>query len=482
MTLEISAVTTQEKAPSGARALPLAQRDEPVGAISPVPRIQPLDRRRLQSYLALMGADIAAILLGFAAAGFFYLGEFAGVQPMIQAQLILPLFLTIALYNGSYSLDGLQRPFVSLARGLLALAFSAALVTFFAFYTKTGAEFSRIVLSLGLLIAGLLMAFGRDMMRGFVSWRCGQRIENLLVLDDDGPAIDLPDALSMRAADYGLRPDLDDPATLDRIGEALLPMDRVIVSCPPERRERWAMVLKGISVEGEIIDDTVNRLGALGARHIAGQGLLLVSHRPLGLRSRVMKRLLDLAITVPALVVLAIPMLIIAAAIKLEDGGPVFFVQRRMGRANRFFEMLKFRSMRFERSDAEGTQSASRDDDRVTRIGRFIRRTSLDELPQLFNILRGEMSLVGPRPHALGSHAGQKLFWEIDARYWQRHRLKPGLTGLAQVRGLRGATDTEDDLTSRLHSDLQYLDGWSLWRDLAIVAGTARVLVHDRAF
>ena len=123
-----------------------------------------------------------------------------------------------------------------------------------------------------------------------------------------------------------------------------------------------------------------------------------------------------------------------------------------------------------------------RGDQRVTRVGNFIRRTSLDELPQLFNVLRGEMSIVGPRPHALGSQAGDKLFWEVDDRYWERHALKPGLTGLAQIRGFRGATDREEDLAGRLESDLEYRDGWSLQRDIGIIFGTIRVLVHDRAF
>jgi lipopolysaccharide/colanic/teichoic acid biosynthesis glycosyltransferase len=157
-------------------------------------------------------------------------------------------------------------------------------------------------------------------------------------------------------------------------------------------------------------------------------------------------------------------------------------VQKRTGRGNRFFPIFKFRSMRVEKLDASGNRSASKDDDRITRIGRFIRRTSIDELPQLFNVLRGEMSIVGPRPHAIGSLAGDKLFWEVDHRYWLRHSLKPGLTGLAQVRGFRGATDTESDLADRLQADLEYLDGWTIWRDLKIIVNTVRVLVHDRAF
>lgn len=138
--------------------------------------------------------------------------------------------------------------------------------------------------------------------------------------------------------------------------------------------------------------------------------------------------------------------------------------------------------MRLAGLDHHGARSAQRGDRRVTRIGAIIRRTSIDELPQLFNVLKGEMSIVGPRPHALGSQAGTKLFWEVDEQYWTRHALKPGLTGLAQVRGLRGATDVESDLTRRLDADLEYLNGWSIWRDIGIVLGTLRVLTHSKAY
>jgi len=209
---------------------------------------------------------------------------------------------------------------------------------------------------------------------------------------------------------------------------------------------------------------------------------LRVSIGPLGMRARVTKRLFDIAFAGTALVLLSPLLVIVAAAILIEDGSPVLFVQRRVGRANRFFQMYKFRSMATGRSDHDGHNSTKRGDERITRVGAFIRRTSIDELPQLFNVLKGEMAIVGPRPHALGSQAGEKLFWEIDERYWERHALKPGLTGLAQIRGFRGATDQETDLTDRLQADLEYLDGWSLARDIQIVFSTLRVLVHDQAY
>ena len=138
--------------------------------------------------------------------------------------------------------------------------------------------------------------------------------------------------------------------------------------------------------------------------------------------------------------------------------------------------------MTLEGADSHGNRSASRNDDRITRVGKFIRRTSIDELPQLLNVLSGTMSIVGPRPHALGSRAADKLFWEVDPRYWHRHAAKPGLTGLAQVRGYRGATIIEDDLRNRLQADLEYLDTWSIWRDVKIIVMTFQVMVHKNAF
>ena len=175
--------------------------------------------------------------------------------------------------------------------------------------------------------------------------------------------------------------------------------------------------------------------------------------------------------------------LVIALWIRLGSPGPIFFRQQRTGQNGKPFPMLKFRSMYVAGTDLDGNVSPEgRDDRRITRVGRLIRSTSIDELPQLLNVVAGSMSLVGPRPHALGSLAGSQLFWEVDDRYWHRHACKPGLTGLAQVRGFRGATHRREDLVNRLQADLEYLNGWTIWRDLSIIVGTARVIVHRNAF
>ncbi len=186
----------------------------------------------------------------------------------------------------------------------------------------------------------------------------------------------------------------------------------------------------------------------------------------------VAKRLMDIVIALSGLFVLGIPMLLAAIAIHLEDRGPILFRQRRTGFANVGFEIWKFRTMRHHGADMGRLRQATRDDPRVTRIGAWLRRSSIDELPQLFNVLRGEMSVVGPRPHAPGTCAGGKPFEMITPHYPARHRVRPGLTGLAQVRGWRGETETEEKLLHRVEADLEYIQNWSLALDLAIIART----------
>jgi len=441
-----------------------------------------LERRRLQCYFGLMAADAAALFLGFALADYAYMGRAGLSEATMLAPLLLPIFLTIALYNSSYSIEALRKAPVGIARAQAALLISATAVVFIAFYLESSLVFSRRAFTLGVIVSSLVLFLTRMQMRTFVTAMCGPWVINRLVIDDGGPKVEMPGAIRISAAAYDLRPNLDDPHAMDRVGLVLRNIDRVIVSCPPERRPAWAMTLKGANVDGEVLDDVVMALGAQGARVSHGHGMLLVSVGPLGLRARAVKRLFDLVLAGSALLALSPLFLAVALAIRIEDAGPVFFVQRRMGRGNRFFRIFKFRSMTVAQADGDGNVSASRSDQRVTRVGRFIRSTSIDELPQLFNVMKGDMSIVGPRPHAIGSQAGSKLFWEVDLRYWQRHCLKPGLSGLAQVRGFRGATESESDLVNRLQSDLEYLEGWTILRDIKIILMTLRVLVHDRAF
>ena len=358
----------------------------------PFEQAQPLERRRLQAYLALIAGDVLAIFTAFCLSGYLYLASNGLAQAALLAQLLLPVFLTVGLYNGAYSLATLQSSQTGMLRAMSALGISAAAVVFIGYYTKSNATFSRVMFTSGALFALVLLCWTRLQMRAFVRWRCGSRVVNELLIDDAGPQINLPGAMRANAAQLGLVPALHDPAALNRIGTVLNAIDRVVVTCPPERRAAWASVLKSANIAGEVVDDTVAELGAHGARTVGGHGFLRVSIGPLGMRARVTKRMFDTVLAGIALILLIPVLLIVAAAILSEDGSPILFVQRRVGRANRFFEMYKFRSMAAGRSDHEGRQSTERGDARITRVGAFIRRTSLDELPQLFNVLKGEMS------------------------------------------------------------------------------------------
>jgi len=443
-----------------------------------------LERRRLRAYALMLLVDGAIFNICFALAALLWVGQWWETRTMLAAQAMLPVYFTIALYNRTYGVQALDDWLLAARRALIALVISAGLINFVAFYTKSNDDFSRASVTLGLLFTASLLVLFRYLMAGLIARRWGGQVKNRLVIDDGGSDFPIEGAVSIKAADYNLDPGSHDPFMLDRLGKLLRNQDQVVVSCPRERREAWAFLLKSAGVYGEIVSEPAHSLGAVGVHRYddLDRTTLVVSTGPLGLRARILKRAFDVVIAGGALLALSPLLIAVAIAIKLEDGGPVLFVQRRLGRGNQFFDMFKFRSMRHDKLDHNGERSAARDDDRVTRIGAFIRRTSIDELPQIINVLKGDMSIVGPRPHALGSRANNKFFWEVDSKYWQRHCLKPGLTGLAQVRGHRGATEQEKDLTDRLQSDLEYIAGWSLRRDISIVLRTVMVLKHDNAY
>ncbi len=194
----------------------------------------------------------------------------------------------------------------------------------------------------------------------------------------------------------------------------------------------------------------------------------------------VVKRGLDIVIATTAIIVGALPMLAIALLIRLDSPGAPLFRQTRIGLHGTRFALWKFRTMHHDACREAGFRQATRQDPRITRFGAWLRRTSLDELPQLLNVLTGDMSLVGPRPHAPGTRAGRRLFEDVTHRYAARHQIRPGMTGLAQIRGWRGETDTEEKLLLRIESDLEYIANWSLALDLKIIWRTAWCLLRMR--
>lgn len=185
-----------------------------------------------------------------------------------------------------------------------------------------------------------------------------------------------------------------------------------------------------------------------------------------------LKRTLDITGASIALVALAPVLATVALLVKLDSKGPVLFSQVRWGMNGRKIRVYKFRSMRAELGDATGVAQTVKNDPRITRIGAILRRTNIDELPQLINVLKGDMSLVGPRCHAIGMLAAGRLYEELVPHYHMRHRMRPGITGLAQMRGLRGPTDRSDKARARIVSDLYYVENFSVWLDIKIMVGT----------
>jgi putative colanic acid biosynthesis UDP-glucose lipid carrier transferase len=214
-------------------------------------------------------------------------------------------------------------------------------------------------------------------------------------------------------------------------------------------------------------------------KEMAGLPLLTLSESPLIGNHMLFKAIEDRVIAIVALTLLSPLMLIVALLIKLDSPGPVFFRQGRTGWNGKEFFIWKFRSMKLHQEQDGEVKQATKDDDRITGIGQFIRKTSIDELPQLFNVLSGKMSMVGPRPHAVEHNTSYDK--RIRA-YMTRHRIKPGITGLAQIHGYRGETDTLDKMKKRVEYDMQYINNWSFWLDLEILLKTIPALLRDEAY
>ena len=278
-------------------------------------------------------------------------------------------------------------------------------------------------------------------------------------------------------------PVLGDTATL--LEHKILPcVDRIVITVTSSAQARVRALIQRLRVLPNAVTLFVDVEGedtrAATLSRLADAPLTQVSGVQEDERRAFNKRMQDLVMASVALVILAPALALIALAVKLESPGPVFFRQRRHGFNNEAILVWKFRSMRQEATDHTAVRQVSANDDRVTRVGRFIRKTSLDELPQLINVIRGEMSLVGPRPHPIGMlTAGQdttQLVWD----YAWRHRMRPGLTGWAQINGSRGPVASAEDVRRRVALDVDYIERQSFLFDLYIMAMTLPCLLGDR--
>lgn len=434
--------------------------------------------------VSMILVDMLAISGSFAVAALLYEGIWLEPRAMTQGVLMLALYAACASLNDSWAFSSLLRWPVAIGRMVIALLMAAAILNLVAFFLKTNAEFSRVTFAVAIALAGAAMAASRPYVARKAKAIYGPTLLSTLVIDAGGPPVANGEGARIHAAELGGIETLDGPAALRRLAQAAASYERVVVSCPSRDLGRWAAALKSLGIRAELVDERVADIGALeiGSYGAVGLSTLVVDSGPLGHRARLLKRAFDLSVALVVLVPALPLMAVIALAIRLDDGGAILFRQKRIGLANEPFDILKFRTMGQSLALRRGHPKDLEPNRHITAVGAFLRRTSLDELPQLFNVLRGEMSIVGPRPHAPESLAGDKLFWEVDHRYWSRHSLKPGMTGLAQVRGLRGATDSEGELQDRLHSDLQYTANWSLARDIAILFATLRVVMHEKAY
>ena len=290
---------------------------------------------------------------------------------------------------------------------------------------------------------------------------------------DDRPKMRQIDGLEMIGG-------LDEVLALARRGE----LDQVLFCVPDMPGKRLKDILEqlsAVSVDVALIPPKAVELAPNYRVHLLGHvPVLTLWQRPFRDINQFIKRGEDLLISATALIVLSPVILLTALLVRLSSPGPIFFVQPRVGFNNELIKVLKFRTMFADCSDLKAEQTTTADDPRVTPVGRWLRKLSLDELPQLFNVLRGDMSLVGPRPHATHMKVGDRYYQDAVRGYAGRHRVKPGITGLAQVKGVRGEIRTIDRAKLRVEYDTQYIDNWSVWLDLSILLMTVRAVLWDR--
>ena len=344
-----------------------------------------------------------------------------------------------------------------------------------AFLTKTSAYFSRIWLVTWFVMVASSLSLGRLVVAKLIeSWSASERLARRVAIVGAGPAArrlveECRAAWNREIHIVGVFDDRQTriPTELEGVGVlgsigALIALarttmiDEIIIALPcsaADRINQLAQRLRELPVDLRLwIDVSMRKLAIRDFEFRAGAPVATLADRPLKHWSAVQKRVEDIALATILLPIAAPLILLLAIAVRLDSRGPAFFKQKRFGFNNQVIEVLKFRTMFIDRCDVSGAAQTRRDDPRVTRLGQFLRCTSLDELPQLFNVVTGAMSFVGPRPHPLEMKAMDQLYHEAVSEYFARHRVRPGITGLAQVSGLRGEIDTMEKARKRVRS------------------------------
>ena len=424
----------------------------------------------------------------------YYIGAIVGIS-----LLSLLAFQAADIYQVQ-AFRGHEKQYMRLASAW-SVVFLLAVTT--SYFTRAGDEFSRAWLG-SYYVVGLvaLIGFRRGLFLLVRRWtRQGRLDRRTVVVGAGGSGEALVAALvAQRDTDLRIIGVFDDRGddrsaqscagvpklgTVDDLVEFArhTRVDLVIFSLPISAESRILQMLKKLWVLPVDIRLAAHnnklRFRPRSYSYIGHVPVLDVFDRPIADWDVVMKWLFDKIIGTLVLICVSPIMLLIALAIKLDSKGPVFFKQPRYGYNNQFVKIYKFRSLYADQADATANQLVTKSDPRVTRLGRFIRKTSLDELPQLFNVVfTGNMSLVGPRPHAVHAKAAEHLYDEAVDGYFARHRVKPGITGWAQINGWRGETDSREKILRRVEHDLYYIENWSILFDLYIVLRTPFALIR----
>ena len=428
----------------------------------------------------------------------FYLGV------MLVTAILAVLMLQ---FTGNYKLQILRSPLTSVGPAVITWIGTLTFVSFIGFFLKIADDFSRVwvatwffsglvvILALRLVMARLLRHWARNgrLERRVVIVGGGNGAETLINSINQQPDNDIRicgifddrggDRSPPVVAGYPKLGNIDELIEFARIAQ----IDMLIVSLPVTAESRVLSLMKRLWVLPIDI-----RLSAHGSNlryrprtysYIGSIPLLDIADRPLSDWDWVAKRAFDIAFSLLGIILFLPVMAITALLIKLDSKGPVLFRQKRLGFNNEVIEVLKFRSMFVDQCDPTARNAVTKNDPRVTRVGRFIRRSSIDELPQFFNVLKGDLSLVGPRPHAAKGQTHHRLYHDVVDGYFARHRVKPGVTGWAQINGWRGEIDTDEKIQRRTEFDFYYIENWSLWFDLKILLLTPiRLLDTENAY
>ena len=469
---------------------------DPRALIAPQAPTFRISHRMVVDVLALL--DIGLVMLSSVLAKLFYIAMFLDTEQQYQPYLVAGLAGGITLHyvmraRGLQEASAIGGWSKRVGETLFAIGLAFLVLIAIAYLLKISASYSRGWLLSWLLLTMLLIIASRPVYAYFVSclaaWGytarriavvgTGTDRERLAQTMRTTSGVQLAGIFTDTATPDGVATD-HSVADLIYMGQRN-EIDEVVIALSDGPRAGTNQLIEDLSVlpvdvwlcpaelHFPILDTT--RLGALN--------LLQVKPKPIREWGSLLKLAFDYVTGAISLIVFGPLMLLIALAIKIDSPGPVFFRQRRHGFNHRVIDVYKFRTMRVA-EHGRPIEQARKNDPRVTRVGKLLRRTSLDELPQLINVMRGEMSLVGPRPHALEHN---HYYRERLDRYASRHRVKPGLTGWAQIHGLRGPTEDPEKMRRRVQLDLYYIENWSLWLDLKIIAATPFVgFVNRNAF